>query len=175
MRSTTIILAAVLLNLSPGLLTSGCSKCETFDDETQIRKLIEDAAKSAEKRDIKELLELLTEDFVASPGAKDRQAIKGILFIAFRRYGKFTVEFPRPVVNVDPSLSYAEAATPFLIVRKGQDIPGLSDLYDDPKAWIDKIGNLADPYHLDIWFIKKGDEWLVRKAHLHSINRLEDI
>ncbi|MCP4680347.1 MAG: hypothetical protein GY854_33640 [Deltaproteobacteria bacterium] len=167
-------LIATLLVLS-ALLVSSCGSCETSDNETQIRALIDKGAAFAQKHDIGELMGLTTDGFQAWPGPRDRQSVKGVLFIAFKRYKKFSVKFPRPTVNVDATGVYAEAKTPFLILREGQSMPDLKDLYDDPDEWVEKVDDLADPYHLELWLIKEDGEWLVRKARLHGLKGLGDL
>ncbi len=173
MSNLSKLIAAFVMVSS--LLVAGCGSCETPDDETQIRALMEKGAGFAEKHDIGEIMGLATSDFQAWPGPKDRQSVKGVLFVAFRRYGKFSVKFPRPTVNVDVSGAYAEAKTPFLIVREGQNLPDLKDLYEDPEGWVEKVDDLADPYHLELWLVKKDDEWLVRKVRLHGLKGLGDL
>ncbi len=172
---STILKLIVAPFVVSALLFSSCGSCDTPDNETQIRSLFDKGADFAQKHDIKELIRLTTDDFQAWPGPQDRQSAKGVLFMAFRRYKKFSVKFPRPTVNVDATGAYAEAKTPFLIVREGQSMPNLKDLYDDPDGWVEKVDDLADPYHLELWLIKKDDEWLVRKARIHGLKGLGDL
>jgi hypothetical protein len=159
------------------LYAAGCGRCsgKPNDDETRIRKIIEEAAALAEKHDINGLMKLATKNFTAEPGQKDRQAVRGILFIAFRKYGKFSVKFPRPSVEVAPGGLSAKADTPFLIVRQGSGVPDLSELYDDPKGWTEKVGKIADLYNIELWFDKVGDEWLVHEAKLMGLRNIYDI
>ncbi len=157
------------------LVFVGCNRCETEDDETLLRGIIDRAAKLAEEHDVKELMRLAAKDFQASPGAQDRNATRGMLFMAFQRYGKFSVRFPRPTVNVDQGGAHAEASTPFLIVRDGQGLPDLSDLYNDPDGWVEQLGSMADPYHLELWFVKKDGDWLVRKARIQGLKSIDDL
>jgi len=149
--------------------------CEKSDDERQIRTLVENGVLAAEKHGISDLMGLTTKEFVALPGHKNRREVKGMLFIAFRKYGKLTIEMPRPTVNIDKSGKYAEVDTPFVIVRKGSPIPDLADLYNDPESWTKGVDKMADLYDLHLWLIKKDNKWVVRQARLSGFNRLEDL
>ena len=154
------------------LLPGGCDKS---DDEKQIRALVEQAARAAEKHDISGLLKLTTKKFIAMPGERNRRDVKGLLFVAFRRYGEMAVEMPRPTVNLDKSGQFAEVDTPFVIRRKGSTLPDLKDLYHDPEGWTAQLDKMADLYDLHLWLIKEGDTWLVRQVRLQGMNRLEDL
>ena len=164
-----IIWGAVLLFW---LGTPGCRKCETQDDETAIRQLIDGAVKSAEAQDIGALMDIATEDLTVLPGNKDRQKVKRELFVAFRYYGTFSIKHPRPTVNVDRTGEFAEAFVPFLILKAGVDPPDLSGLYEDPEAFVQEVSKLADLYRLELWLKKDGGDWLVRKARIQGGVRL---
>lgn len=153
----------------------GCQGCDKNDDEKQIRTLLENATLAAEEHNIKGLMGLTTKDFIALPGERDRRHVKATLFVAFRKYGKMSVEMPRPTVNVDKSGRYAEVDTPFVIVRKGSAVPDLSGLYNDPGNWTKEIDKMADLYDLHLWLIKKDGTWVVRQAKLSGMNRLGDL
>ncbi len=157
---------AFILLIVTGLFLGGCSGCEKRDDETQIRQLIENGALLAEQHKLKELMRLTTDDFLAMPNTMDRRSVKGMLFMAFRRYGKFKIRLPRPTVNVDASLAYAEATTPFAIIREDRTVPDLTGLYEDPESWLNALGEMAELYNLGLWLVKKEDRWLIRKARL---------
>jgi hypothetical protein len=163
---------AVLLTF---IVFSGCSRCETPDDETQIRALVAQGAQLAEKHDLGALIELTTADFVARPQHLDRQSVKGVLLLAFRRYGRFKIRHPRPEVELDPAGGAATATLPFVIVRQGRQVPDLAELYEDPKEWLAEMIELADIYYLELGLTKEDDQWLVRRATLRGLKSLEDI
>ena len=152
-----------------------CSGCEDKDDETQIRQLFNYAADIAQKKDIGELMDLTTEDFKVARHGLDRQSVKGVLLMAFRRYGTFTIEHPRPDVDLGPADGEATASAPFLIVRQGKEAPDLRDLYEDPQGWIESVGEMADLYNIELWLVKTDDGWKVEKARLDGYRRLESI
>jgi hypothetical protein len=153
------------------LVTVGCGSSPTLDDEGQIRKLIEDARALAEQKNIKELMAMTTDDLRVDPGQKDRRATKATLFMAFKFYKKFTVKFPRPMVTVDEAAGQGEATISFVIVREGANFPDLKALYDDPAGWLERVGRIADLYHLTLIFVKDGNTWLVRQAHIRGTKR----
>jgi hypothetical protein len=146
------------------LLVAGCSGCEERDDEQVLQGMIRQAAELAARHELGELMSMTTDDFTASPGQRSRQEVKGILLMAFRRYGEFEVEHPRPTVEVAPSKLTATAELPFLIVRQDVDLPELSDLYEDPQGWIEAVGEKADAYFLELRFEKTDDGWRVERA-----------
>ncbi len=160
-----------ILFVETALFSTGCSGCDKQDDEAQIRELIEKGAILAEQHNVKELMQFTTKDFIAMPQSLDRRSAKGMLLMAFRRYKKFKVRFPRPTVNIDASSAYAEATTQFAIVREGGTVPDLSGLYEDPESWLIELGELADIYKLGLWLIKQDDRWLIRKARLETYQR----
>jgi hypothetical protein len=157
---------AVVASLA--VLGTGCSGCEEEDDEKVLVGMINKAAELAERHDLGELMSMTSDDFVAKPGSRSRQEVKGILLMAFRRYGDFTVEHPAPSVEVSPSRLTATSEMPFLIVRQGVDLPDLTDLYDDPEGWIEAVGEKADAYHLKLGFRKTKGGWRVEKARVRG-------
>ena len=159
---------ALAVAASMAVLGTGCSGCEEQDDEKVLVGMINKAAELAERHDLGELMSMTTDDFVAKPGSRSRQEVKGILLMAFRRYGELTVEHPAPSVEISPSKLTATAEMPFLIVRQGVEMPDLSDLYDDPEAWIEAVGEKADAYHLKLSFRKTDDGWRVEQARVRG-------
>jgi len=150
------------------LLAEACSGCREQDDEKILRGMIDAAAELAARHDLGELMAMTTDDFVANPGQQSRQEVKGILLLAFRRYGEFTVEHPAASIEVDPSGIAARAGMPFLVVRSDAEIPDLSDLYDDPEGWLEAVGELADAYHLQLRFRKTDDGWRIERAAIRG-------
>jgi hypothetical protein len=157
----TISIACALL-----LQLASCSSCQEQDDEKLLRAMIRQAVELATRHDLGELMAMTTDDFVANPGHHTRQEVKGILLLAFRRYGQFSIEHPRPSVDLSPSKLTATAEVPFLIVRQGVDLPDLGDLYEDPERWIEQAGEKADAYFLELKLLKTDDGWRVEKARI---------
>lgn len=142
------------------------SACSEKDDVEVIRQRIQKGAELAEQKKIGNLMELTADGFTADPGGNDPRAVKGILLRAFMHYGKFKLHFPKPAVEMaDDGLS-AMATLHFLIVRQNQTIPGLKDLYDDPRKWLETVGEKADLYQLETSWVKGGGDWLVVSANL---------
>ena len=165
---TTVVVAFALGNGS-------CSGCEERDDETLIRSMVRHAVGLAEQHKLGDLMKLTTKELTVRPRGSTRQKVKGMLLIAFRRYGEFSIKHPRPAVTIDPSKIEARVELPFVIVRQGRTVPELGELYDDPERWLEELGEIADLYHLELWLIKDGDDWLVDQAEIQGFRSLESI
>jgi len=148
------------------LFMSGLESCSSKDEETAIRELVKKGATLGEEQDIKGLMNLTTEDFLALPGDLGRQETKRILFVAFRHYHDFKILYPRPNVELKPDKRSASAVFPFLIVKKETTLPKLKELYEDPQRWLEAVGENADLYRLKLEWIKQNGDWLVRQARL---------
>ena len=164
-KKSAIVLTA---SIFAAHILAGCSGCEKQDDTARIKALIKNAATKAEQHDLGGIMDLATEDFVALPNEMNRRSVKGLLLVAFRQYGKFSIHYPRPTINLDPSSVLAEAIVPFLILRKGRSMPDLSSLYEDPDSWLREAAEVADLFHLELWLIKTDDQWLVKKARIQG-------
>ena len=166
MRGQRTMRAVFGLALIAGLAPAGCSGCEEPDDETAIRQMVRQAAALAERHDLGELMKMTTDDFVANPNGMTRQEVKGVLLMAFRRYGKLSIEHPRPEVELDPAGDAARAELPFLVVREGAEAPDLSGLVEDLSGWLEEVSELGDAYHLELRFAKTEDGWRVERAKM---------
>jgi hypothetical protein len=153
----------VFLFLVTGSLLSACS---SKDEETAIRELVKKGATLGEEQDIKGLINLTTEDFLALPGDLGRQETRRILFVAFRHYQDFKILYPRPSVDLKPDKRFASSVFPFLIVKKETTLPKLKELYEDPQRWLETVGENADLYRLKLECVKQNGDWLVKQARL---------
>ena len=145
---------------------SGVESCSSKDEETAIRELVKNGATLGEEQDIKGLINLTTEDFLALPGDLGRQETRRILFVAFRHYQDFKILYPRPSVELKPDKRSASAVFPFLIVKKEAALPKLKELYEDPQRWLETVGENADLYRLKLECLKQNGDWLVKQARL---------
>jgi hypothetical protein len=148
------------------LFMSGLESCSSKDEETAIRELVKKGATLGEEQDIKGLMNLTTEDFLAMPGDLGRQETRRVLFVAFRHYQDFKILYPRPNVDLKPDKRSASAGFPFLIVKKETALPKLKELYEDPQRWLETVGETADLYWLKLEWVKQNGDWLVRQARL---------
>jgi hypothetical protein len=146
--------------------------CSEKDDAAAIRALIKKGAELAEDHDVSGILELTTGDVVALPGRHDRREIKRILWAAFMHYGKLNVLYPKPSVDLSDTENSASCRIYLLIVKKEHALPDLKALYNDPKRWLEKVGENADLYQIKLQLLKKDETWLVRKAHLEGFKGL---
>lgn len=142
------------------------ASCSAKDKTAVILDMIKKGAESAERHHIGDLTALASDDFVALPGRYDVRTVKGILFRAFKYYGNFNILYPRPLVNLDEKSVNATATVYFVIVRKGHVFPGIQELYDDPRQWVEAVGEKADLYQLKLRFFEKNSDWRVKSAHL---------
>jgi len=156
-------------------LLSGCKGCAQEDDEAKIRALIEKGRTLSEEHDVKGVMDLATKDFTAVPQGMTRQEVSVTLLMAFRKYEDFTIHFPRPSVTVEPSKTEAQANITFIVVRRGEAVPDLGSLVDDPQTWLAKASKIADPYELKLWLVKEDGEWKANRAQLSGMRSLEDL
>jgi hypothetical protein len=150
------------------VIISACclSSCSEKDDIALILSLIEKAEALAEDHDTGKLMELTSKNFKAQDGKLERPQVRKILWLTFRRYGKFDLLFPEPTVEISDKKLSAIAVVYFLIVKKEQPLPDLKKLYKDPERWLEEVGELADLYRLNLQFLKKGDKWSVNAAKI---------
>ena len=142
--------------------------CSPEDDVAAIRALIQDGAALAEDHDINGIMELTTEDIVAMPGAHSRLEIKRIIWTALMRYGQLKILYPKPSVDMSADSNQASCGIYLLIVKKDRVVPDVKQLYNDPKRWLETIGENADLYQLKLEMRKTDGRWLVGRAHLES-------
>ena len=158
------IRALVLLFLVSGSLI--WSSCSGKDDVSAIREMIKEAADLAEQQDIGGIMAFTTEDFEALPGKMDQRRTKRLLWLVFKKYGQLRVMHPVPSVDVEES--NATAGFPFLIIKKDHTFPALKKFYQDPKSWVEEIGETGDLYRMRLNLVKKEGDWLVKQAVLES-------
>ena len=144
------------------------SACSQEDDAAAIRELVQKGAALAEAHDINGVMELATTDIVGQPGAYNRPAIKRIIWSALKHYGQIKILYPKPSVTLLAEDNRASCVVFLLIVKKDRNIPDLKDLYDDPKGWIETVGDNADLYQLNLEMRKTDGRWRVHKARLET-------
>jgi len=140
-------------------LTAACSQ---KDDVQVIRGLIKDGAKLAEDHDVSGIMELATEDVVALPGHHNRIEIKRIIWAALMHYGKLKVLYPKPSVDLSTTDNSATCMIHLLIVKKDRTIPDVKDLYEEPRRWLETVGENADLFQIKLQLLKKDGMWRVK-------------
>ena len=146
--------------------------CTEKDDAQLIRTLIKKGAELAEDHDVGGIMELTTDDVVALPGHHNRMEIKRIIWSAFMHYGKFKILYPKPSVDLSDNGGSASCTIYLLIVKKERTIPELKDLYDDPRRWLEAVGENADLYQIKLQLLKTDGRWRVRQAQLEGFKGL---
>ena len=51
-------------------------------------------------------------------------------------------------------------------------IPDVKDLYEEPRRWLEKVGENADLYQIKLELLKTDGKWLVKQAHLEGFKGL---
>ncbi len=168
----TSFVSLLIRRISWAMLFVVAASCSPKDDVVQIRKIVREMAELAEKHDIHGLMNLSTENFIALPGHHDRKETHRIIWLAFRHYGTFTILHHEPTVELLKNGNSAIANLHFLIIKKGQIIPNLKELYENPRRWLEEIGERADLYHLELAFYKKSNIWRVQQARISAFRGL---
>lgn len=152
------------------LLFLSITACSLGDDAAKIDKLVKEGVYLAEKHDIGGLMDLTANPFFAMPGNHNTRAVKAILFQTFKYYKKFNILYPKPLISIDEKHNNAKVTVYFVIVRQEQNLPGIGELYHDPKKWIETIGEKADLYQIKLEMTKQRGNWQVTQAHLKPFN-----
>ena len=150
------------------LTTATLAACSHKDDAYLIRETIQEGIRQAEAHAIGGLLKSTTVDFIALPGRYNRRSVKGVLFAAFKHYGQFQINYPRPSIKLNKDGQQAQTTIYFLIVSRSRELPGLKTLYDDPRRWVEAATEKADLYQLKLKWIKHDGGWMVRRATLEG-------
>jgi hypothetical protein len=146
--------------------------CSQKDDVHVIRELIKEGAKLAEDHDVSGIMELATEDIVALPGHHNRLEIKRLIFAALMHYGKLKILYPKPSVDLSTADNSATCMIYLLIVKKDRTIPDVKDLYEEPRRWLETVGENADLFQIKLQLLKKSGKWRVKQAHLEGFKGL---
>ncbi len=148
------------------------SACSAKDEVHVIREMIRKSAEMAEAKQIGDLMQQTGKGFVAMPGRHNADETGSILFAAFMHYGRFKIHFPKPGIDIAPDGRRATATIYFFIVRQNQPIPGLKELYENPRQWLETASQKADLYQLNIQLAKEDSDWVVMEALLEGFKGL---
>ncbi len=157
---------AVMLALL--FLVSACSKTER---ESEVYQLIEQAVGLAEGHKLGELMDLTQDGFIVSPGNRSSKDVRRILFVTFKRFGRFSILYPKPSVLLSEDEKTAIVKMNFLITKKDNPIPELELLYDDASAWLKTVDERSDLYTLSLELGYESGDWLVKKARISGFAR----
>jgi hypothetical protein len=146
--------------------------CAEKDDTDVIRQLIKQGALCAETHDIRGLMKMTSEDFLAMPGQHNHNGVRRILWMAFQHYQKFKVMYPKPIVELESNGLTASSTIYFIIVKREVSLPQLTELYKDPRGWLEAAGENVDLYKLTLELLKKNRDWLVTRAYLELFKGL---
>jgi hypothetical protein len=147
------------------------SACAKTDREQQLYQMIKHGVELAEEHDLSGLMDLTQDGFIAGPGNLPRQEVRKILFITFKRFGKFNIHHPKPSIRLSVDEEKAVVKMSFLMASQGQVFPELKLLYEDAAAWVDGVDKRADLYTLSMELEYESGSWLVKKAQISGFAR----
>jgi hypothetical protein len=156
------IIAALTL-----LLLSACSES---DREVEVNRLIQQAVALAEDQNLSGLMELTQDGFTAGPGDRSSKEVRRILFVIFKRFGKFRIHYPKPSIKLSEDENSAIVKMNFLMASNGKMFPELKILYEDTAAWFESVDRRADIYTLTMELGYASGEWLVEKARITTFS-----
>lgn len=166
------LITLTLLTLLGGITFFCLTACSEKDDVTLIRNLIKEVAALAEQQDIRAMMKLTTDDFLAQPGNKNRREVRKFIWLVFKKYGSFRILYPEPAIELAPDGKTAAATVHFIIVKKEQSIPDLEKLYKEPQRWLEEVSENADLYRLNLKLQQKNGDWLVSTTEVESFRGL---
>jgi hypothetical protein len=166
LKNTACKLLGVTILLSTLMQISACAKT---DREEQIYQLIRQGVELAEGHKLGDLMAFTKDSFTAGPGNHSRQDVRRILFVAFKRFGKFSIHYPRPSIRLSDDQNTAIVKMSILMASKDSIFPELKLLYDDTSAWVEAVDKSADIYTLSLELEYESDRWLVKKARISSL------
>ena len=167
MSGSTKISLVVLSSLL--LLLAACSKTER---EEEVYRFIQQGVELAEAHSLGDLMDMAREGFIAEPGKRSSKEVRRILFVAFKRFGKFQILYPKPSVRLSEDEETAIVKMNFLITKKEKPFSELKLLYDDPAAWLNAVDERNDIYTLSMELEYESGDWMVTKARLTGFARL---
>ncbi len=142
------------------LFAAGCHA----QDENDAFETLEKGIEALEEGDVRDAINLTTEDFIVLPGKANRRSVTWQLKRFFQANGGVAVHYPQPSIEVDGEFVYVEG--PFITSRVGAYIPELKDLQDNPDQWISVAEGLTDVHRAEITFERTADEWLVKTLRI---------
>jgi hypothetical protein len=152
------------------LCATGCGMCTcaSTSDEQQIRALIDEGARAAERHDLSGVMELATDDLRVMPERLGRTEVMRLLLYFFQRFGEFGLHYPPPWVEHEPGASEATATVLLLLVRKGEAAPDLSGIGEDPASWAESAADFAHLARLRLSLTKHDGAWRVDAIKVES-------
>jgi hypothetical protein len=144
----------------------GVSSCARTDKEEQLYQLIKQGVELAEGHDLSGLMDLTKDEFVARPGDRPKQEVRQILFVTFKRFGRFRIHYPKPVITVSEDGESAIVRMTFLMASQDQVFPELKLLYEDAVAWMEKVDKRTDLYAISMELEYESNNWFVTKARI---------
>lgn len=145
--------------------------CSRTEREEEVYRLVQQGVELAEAHDLGGLMDLTQDDFTADPGKRSSKDVRRILFVTFKRFGKFNILYPKPSVRLSEDEETAIVKMNFLITSKDKPFPELELLYEDSAAWLKVVDERSDIYTLSMELGYVSGDWLVRKARITGFAR----
>jgi hypothetical protein len=153
------------------LFLATLSACAKTEREKEVYQFIQDATELAEGHNLGDLMDLAQDGFIVEPGNRSSKEVRRILFITFKRFGRFRIHYPKPSVKLSEDEDTAIVKMNFLIAKKDQLFPELKMLYEDTVAWLETVDKHADVYTLSMELGYESGSWLVKKARITGFAR----
>ncbi len=164
----SIKLLSLVVALSLLALLTACAKTER---EEEVYQLIQQAVELAQGHELGGLMDLTQDGFTADPGNRSSKEVRRILFVTFKRFGRFRIHYPKPSVRLSEDEETAIVKMNFLIATKDDLFPELKLLREDTVAWLEAVDKHVDVYTLSMELGYKSGSWLVTKARITGFAR----
>jgi hypothetical protein len=150
---------AICLLLVAFVLFSAVSCRRGQTDEDLIRGMIGDAVDAAVTKDIKGVIEHVSDTYKDEYG-NDRDALKGLLFVYFRQYERINVYVRESEISVDGDRAEANVKVVF---TGGESLEDLGDM----------VPSSGGGYLLEMKLKKEGGDWKVTRSRWTDIGFIE--
>jgi len=150
------------------LLLGGCSKT---DREEEVYRFIQQVVELAEGHKLGGVMDQTQDGFSVDPGNHSSKEVRRVLFVMFKRFGRFRILYPKPSVKLSEDERTAVVKMNFLITTKDKPFPELELLYADSAAWLKSVDERSDVYTLSMELGYEAGGWLVRKARISGFAR----
>ncbi len=164
-------MSELIRRLSVLLLLFLMVACARTEREEEVHQFIQQAVELAEAHNLGELMDLAQAGFSVDPGNHAEKEVRRILFVTFKRFGRFNILYPRPSVRLSEDEETAVVKMNFLITKQDERLPELELLYEDSAAWLKAVDEGSDIYTLSMELVYESGNWMVNKARITGFAR----
>ena len=150
----------VMLLLSICMVFLSSLSCQRDrSDEDLIREMIDEAAGAAVEKDIKGVIENVSDSYKDEYG-NDRDALKGLLFVYFRQYERINVYVRDAEISVEGNRAEANVKVVF---TGGENLEDIGDM----------VPSSGGGYLLEMKLEKESGDWMVTRSRWTDIGFME--